>query len=116
MVDFINRKYREGTPLRASIRESGVDRFRPILMTSLTTFAGLAPLLLERSVQAKFLIPMAVSLAFGVLFATFITLILVPTGYFLLEDARGALARLFGRRGGGEQVREGREEGAESPA
>lgn len=109
MVDFINRKYREGHPLRASIRESGVDRFRPILMTSLTTFAGLAPLLLERSVQAKFLIPMAVSLAFGVLFATFITLILVPTGYFLLEDAREALARALGRRGGEEQS-------AESPA
>jgi len=119
MVDFINRKYREGTPLRTSIRESGVDRFRPILMTSLTTFAGLAPLLFESSVQAQFLIPMAVSLAFGVLFATSITLILVPTGYFLLEDAREALARLLGRRGAGEAegtAGEGREEAAETPA
>jgi multidrug efflux pump subunit AcrB len=99
MVDFINRKVREeGTPVRQAIRESGVERFRPIVMTSLTTFAGLAPLLLEKSVQAKFLIPMAVSLAFGVLFATLITLILVPCGYFILEDAKDALARRTGRR------------------
>ena len=99
MIDFINRKVREeGTPVRAAIRESGVERFRPILMTSLTTFAGLAPLLFEKSVQAKFLVPMAVSLAFGVLFATFITLVLVPCGYFILEDMKDGWARLRGRR------------------
>jgi Cu/Ag efflux pump CusA len=73
-------------------------------MTSLTTFAGLAPLLLERSVQAKFLIPMAVSLAFGVLFATFITLVLIPCGYFILEDARDAMARLAGRGRGAREA------------
>jgi multidrug efflux pump subunit AcrB len=96
MVDFINQRYREGVPLRKAIRGSGVARFRAIVMTSLTTFAGLAPLLTERSVQAKFLIPMAVSLAFGVLFATFITLILVPVGYFILEDVKAAMRRLLG--------------------
>ena len=63
-------------------------RFRPILLTSLTTAAGVTPLMLERSVQAQFLIPMAVALAFGVLFATFITLALVPSIYLILEDFR----------------------------
>ncbi len=96
MVDFINQRYREGMPLRTAIRRSGVARFRAIVMTSLTTFAGLAPLLTERSLQAKFLIPMAVSLAFGVLFATLITLLLVPVGYFILEDVKAATRRLFG--------------------
>ena len=97
MVDWINRSYRAGTPLDRAIRDAGVARFRAILLTSLTTFAGLTPLLLERSLQAQFLIPMAVSLAFGVLFATFITLILVPVLYRIMEDAkralRGAVAR-----------------------
>jgi multidrug efflux pump subunit AcrB len=111
MVDFINRKVREeGVPVRQAIRESGVERFRPILMTSLTTFAGLAPLLFEKSVQAKFLIPMAVSLAFGVLFATFITLVLVPCGYFILEDAKDGVARRAGRRRGRERERAGEAE------
>ena len=97
MVDFINRAYRTGTPLLNAVREAGVARFRPILLTSLTTFVGLLPLLLEKSLQAKFLIPMAVSLAFGVLFATAITLILVPVCYILLEDFNHFLARLLGR-------------------
>ena len=96
MVDFINQRYREGVPLRTAIRGSGVARFRAIVLTSLTTFAGLAPLLTERSLQARFLIPMAVSLAFGVLFATFITLLLVPVGYFILEDVKAAGRRLLG--------------------
>ena len=65
---------------------SGLRRFRPIMLTSVTTFAGLTPLLLEKSLQAKFLIPMATSLAFGVLFATFITLVLIPVAYTLLVD------------------------------
>lgn len=68
-------------------------RFRPILLTSLTTFAGLSPLLLERSMQARFLIPMATSLACGVLFATVVTLIIVPCGYVIL-DLRGLAKRL----------------------
>ncbi len=88
MVDFINRHASESPTLREGVCRAGVARFRPILLTSLTTFAGLFPLMMERSMQARFLIPMAVSLAFGVLFATFITLILVPCGYMILEDLR----------------------------
>jgi multidrug efflux pump subunit AcrB len=93
MVDFINRSFRRGMPLTEAIRAAGTSRFRPILLTSLTTFAGLTPLLLERSMQARFLIPMAISLAFGVLFATFITLILVPSLYAILEDIKGIFSR-----------------------
>jgi len=96
MVDFINREARKGTPLAQSIRDAGKTRFRPIVLTSLTTFAGLLPLLLERSLQAQFLIPMAVSLAFGVLFATLITLIIVPVLYAILEDIKAGARRLFG--------------------
>jgi multidrug efflux pump subunit AcrB len=65
--------------------EAGPRRFRPIFLTSLTTFVGLIPMLLEKSIQAKFMIPMAVSLSFGVVFATTITLFLVPIGYLTLE-------------------------------
>ena len=96
MVSFINRSYRAGMAHREAIRKAGAARFRPILLTSLTTFAGLTPLLLERSVQAQFLIPMAISLAFGVLFATSITLILVPALYTILEDGTSLTRRLFG--------------------
>lgn len=96
LVDYINRFRAAGNPIQKSIREAGVIRFRPIILTSITTFAGLTPLLLERSLQARFLIPMAVSLAFGVVFATFITLILVPLSYQILEDIRLLFFRLFG--------------------
>jgi multidrug efflux pump subunit AcrB len=65
---------------------AGKRRFRPILLTSLTTFFGLSPMILETSVQARFLIPMAISLGFGILFATGITLLLIPTLYNVLED------------------------------
>jgi multidrug efflux pump subunit AcrB len=88
LVDFINRYRASGHTLHEAIREAGVARFRPIWLTSLTTFAGLFPLILERSVQAQFLIPMAVSLGFGVLFSTLITLLLVPALYLVLEDIR----------------------------
>ncbi len=88
LVDFINRKKREGMPALEAIRTSGAKRFRPILLTSITTFAGLAPLIFETSTQAQFLIPMAVSLGFGILFATTITLILIPTLYLVQEDAK----------------------------
>ena len=71
--------------------------FRPILLTSLTAFAGPTPLLFEKSVQAKFLVPMAVSLAFGVLFATLLTLILVPVVYLILEDVRRFTRWMLGR-------------------
>ena len=95
MVDFINR-HRRTHALAEAVREAGVARFRPILLTSLTTFFGLLPLLLERSLQAKFLVPMAVSLGFGVVFATAISLILVPSGYVIAEDLKSGVQRLFG--------------------
>ena len=78
MVHFINQRRGGHVDLATAVREAGAARFRPIILTSLTTFVGLAPLMLERSMQAQFLIPMAVSLAFGVLFATLVTLVLVP--------------------------------------
>ncbi|MXY18216.1 MAG: efflux RND transporter permease subunit [Acidobacteria bacterium] len=83
--------------LQLAISEAGSNRFRPILLTSLTTFAGLAPLLLEQSTQADFLKPMAISLAFGVIFATFVTLVLVPTIYLILEDIKWVFRRLLRR-------------------
>lgn len=86
MIDYINKERLKGTSLKAAIEYSGAARFRPILLTSLTTFAGLLPILFETSLQAQFLIPMATSLSFGVLFATFITLVLVPSLYFIIED------------------------------
>jgi multidrug efflux pump subunit AcrB len=95
LVDFINQERAEGMPLREAIEKSGALRFRPIILTSLTTFAGLLPVLFEKSLQAQFLIPMAISLSFGVLFATFITLILVPAFYTILEDIREGAIRLF---------------------
>ncbi|WPJ95418.1 efflux RND transporter permease subunit [Coraliomargarita algicola] len=88
LVDFINQERAQGMPLRKAIEEAGALRFRPIILTSLTTFAGLLPVLFETSLQAQFLIPMAISLSFGVLFATFITLLLVPAFYSILEDLR----------------------------
>jgi len=97
LVDFINQERQQGVPLRQAIIESGAARFRPIILTSLTTFAGLLPLLFETSLQAQFLIPMATSLSFGVLFATAITLLLVPASYAIMEDIREATVRLLHR-------------------
>ena len=95
LVDWINRKRREGMRLDEALRTAGGARFRPILLTSLTTFAGLTPLLLDKSTQAQFLIPMAVSLGFGILYATFLTLLLIPTGYRILEDMKQGVRRLW---------------------
>jgi multidrug efflux pump subunit AcrB len=91
MVDLINRQRTEGKTLRESIRSAGMRRFRPILLTTATTFLGLAPMIFETSLQARFLIPMAVSLGYGIVFATAITLILVPTLYRILEDLKTLL-------------------------
>ncbi len=93
MIDLINRERQDKElKLQRIIRDSVTRRFRPILLTTLTTFCGLVPMMLEKSLQARFLIPMAVSLAFGVLFATMITLILVPSLYMIIEDVKN----LFG--------------------
>ena len=86
MVNYINNKVRAGSDLESAVLAGGTRRFRPILLTSLTTFFGLAPMLMETSVQAQEIIPMAVSLAFGIIFATVITLLLVPCLYLILAD------------------------------
>lgn len=99
MVDFINRRRAVNVDLQTAVREAGAARFRPIMLTSLTTFAGLAPLMVNQSFQAAFLVPMAVSLAFGVLFATFITLALVPTAYLILSDFEQGIRRMTGHAG-----------------
>jgi multidrug efflux pump subunit AcrB len=100
MVDFINRHRETSGDLLTAVRMAGTARFRAILLTSLTTFVGLFPLMMEKSMQARFLIPMAISLAFGVIFATFITLVLIPAGYLVMEDLRALPQRLRGRRSG----------------
>jgi multidrug efflux pump subunit AcrB len=107
LVHYINQRRREGLPLMEAVREAGVARFRPIVLTSLTTFAGLTPLLAERSVSAQFLIPMATSLGFGVVFATAISLLLVPSSYVILEDLKG-IRRSRRRAGRGGEERDGR--------
>ncbi|NVJ61150.1 MAG: efflux RND transporter permease subunit [Gammaproteobacteria bacterium] len=89
MVEFVNRARKEGLRLKDAIMQAGVKRFRPIMLTSLTTFFGLFPIMFETSVQAQIIIPMAISLAFGIMFATFITLVLIPALYMLLEDFKG---------------------------
>ena len=86
LIDAINRNVREGLAIGQAVRAASRRRFRAILLTSLTTFLGLTPLMMETSFQARFMIPMAVALAFGVAFATFLTLLLVPSLYMIIED------------------------------
>jgi multidrug efflux pump subunit AcrB len=86
MVDFVNRAVADGVPLRKAVVDSGTRRFRAILLTSLTTFLALVPMLLEDSMQAQSMIPMAISLAYGIVFATVITLLLIPALYMILKD------------------------------
>jgi HAE1 family hydrophobic/amphiphilic exporter-1 len=95
LIDFINRAVRDGVDVNQAVIESGKARFRPVLLTSVTTVAGLFPLLLERSFQAQFLIPMAVSICFGLIAATFLTLLYVPSLYLIIQD----IYNLFKRRG-----------------
>jgi multidrug efflux pump subunit AcrB len=97
-VDAINHYRQSGSAPPIASVQAGAGRFRPILLTSITTFGGLMPMLLETSLQARFLIPMAVSLACGVMFATFTTLILVPSLYLIIEDMRRGGAWLRGRQ------------------
>jgi hydrophobic/amphiphilic exporter-1 (mainly G- bacteria), HAE1 family len=86
LIDFINTKVREGGLVFESVINAGQNRFRPVLLTSITTVAGLFPLLLETSFQAQFLIPMAVSISFGIIAATFLTLVFVPALYVVVND------------------------------
>ena len=96
LVDYVNRQRRVGKPLREAVLVAGGRRFRPIILTSLTTFVGLLPLLTDRSIQAQFLIPMAVSLGAGILFSTVITLYLVPCSLLVADDMGKRLRRLGG--------------------
>lgn len=86
LVDFVNRERQLGVPLVQAVNDAARKRFRAILLTSLTTFFGLVPIVLETSLQARIVIPMAASLAFGILFATVITLFLIPSLYLILDD------------------------------
>ena len=88
LIDFANRQRRKGMSVHDAILSAGVQRFRPILLTTLSTFGGLAPMIFETSRQARFLIPMAISLGYGLLFATLINLVLVPALYKIVEDLR----------------------------
>lgn len=94
MVDFVNKSVANGVEKREAVIDSGSKRFRAILLTSLTTFFGLLPMLLEPSLQAQMVIPMAVSLGFGIIFATVITLLLVPCLYIVLDDVDVIFSRM----------------------
>ena len=94
LINFANRERSAEMNAADAIYSAGIQRFRPVLLTTLTTFCGLAPIIFETSRQARFLIPMAISLGFGIVFATLITLVLVPSLYMIVED----LKQLFGSR------------------
>ncbi|MBW1996356.1 MAG: efflux RND transporter permease subunit [Deltaproteobacteria bacterium] len=98
LVHATNRIRDRGASTYEAILKGTALRFRAVILTSFTTFAGLTPMLLEKSLQARFLIPMAISLGFGILFATAITLILIPCGYVILEDIHGLLLSIRGSR------------------
>ncbi|MBU1419436.1 MAG: efflux RND transporter permease subunit [Proteobacteria bacterium] len=91
LVDYANKKRLQGFTPRAAIRAAAIRRFRPVILTTLTTFGGLAPMIFETSRQARFMIPMALSLGFGIVFATVITLALVPCLYLIVENNRALL-------------------------
>lgn len=93
LVDYINNRRLEGVPLKDAVMDAGTRRFRPIILTSITTFVGLMPLMFESSIQAQFLIPMAVSLGFGIIFATTITLFLIPCSYMIGEEIKNTLLK-----------------------
>jgi len=88
LIEFANREQERGLSAHDAICSAGIRRFRPIMLTTLTTFGGLAPMIFETSRQARFLIPMALSLGYGILFATMITLMLVPCLFLTIADIR----------------------------
>jgi multidrug efflux pump subunit AcrB len=89
LISFANDRRAHHANAHDAVVDAGMQRFRPILLTTLTTFGGLAPMIFETSRQARFLIPMAISLGYGLLFATMITLLLVPSLYMIVEDIKG---------------------------
>jgi multidrug efflux pump subunit AcrB len=94
LVDYIGRLRESGKLPFAAVEEAGVHRFRPILLTTVTTFVGLVPIMAERSIDAEFLKPAVLALAFGVLFALFVTLLMVPALYCIGEDIKAAVVSL----------------------
>ncbi|MDB4617328.1 efflux RND transporter permease subunit, partial [Verrucomicrobiales bacterium] len=95
LVDYVNRRRDQGMSVIDAVNTAGAARFRAIILTSATTFAGLFPLIRMEATQAQFLIPMAVSLGYGILFATMITLVLVPINYLILDDMGRGLRWIF---------------------
>ncbi len=95
LIDYINKLREKGMDGAEAVVEAGTKRFRPILLTSLTTFIGLLPLMMERSIQAAFLVPVGVGLSFGVLFALFVTLLFVPALYSIGADIRRFFIYMF---------------------
>ena len=98
LVDFINRRVRAGMPLVDAVISGCRERLRPILLTTITTSAGLAPLMLEKSFQASFLVPMAISIVFGIIFATALTLIMIPCAYVAVYQFVNWLRAALGMR------------------
>ncbi|ARN74928.1 efflux RND transporter permease subunit [Oceanicoccus sagamiensis] len=96
LVDYINQRVREGIGWCDAVLDAGVRRFRAVILTSVTTFVGLLPIQLETSIQSQFLKPMAISVAFGVLFATVVTLLLIPVLCFIVDDIRQLMRRAKG--------------------
>ena len=105
LVEFANERRRGGESLADSLVNSGATRLRPILLTTGTTIFGILPLLLEQSFQARFLIPMGISIAAGLLSATILTLIILPANLLIIEDARRLLLALWGTESKPEAVR-----------
>ncbi|MEJ2620278.1 MAG: efflux RND transporter permease subunit [Candidatus Thiodiazotropha sp.] len=103
MIDYANARRDEGESAFQAMIAAGIRRFRPILLTTVTTFGGLAPMIFETSRQARFLIPMAISLGYGILFATAITLLLVPSLYVIVDDVRRLVTRKAAQQGDQEQ-------------
>ncbi len=88
MTDYVNKRRKEGVAMKEAVLDAGCARFRAITLTSITTFAGVLPIMFETSLQARFVIPMAIALGFAVLYATFVTLILIPCMYLILDDIK----------------------------
>jgi multidrug efflux pump subunit AcrB len=96
MTDFVNQARKEGYRIKDAVIQAGCARFRAITLTSITTFAGVLPIMFETSLQARFVIPMAVALGFAVLYATIVTLLLVPCMYLMFDDIRRMFRWIFG--------------------
>jgi multidrug efflux pump subunit AcrB len=97
MTDFVNTRRKEGYSIKESVIEAGCARFRAITLTSITTFVGVLPIMFETSLQAGLVVPMAVGLGFAVIYATLVTLILVPSLYIVFSDIGRAFRFLFTR-------------------